>query len=206
MRAAGIPAARFVSVLRSIRPVCSAGIVRLWRYRRHWRRLAGERHTKGARGAQIGGRSVEFLMIRRPYNCKYRPPNAVRAVFTIVGHGSALHARRLQSGGAMLAGAHIVWRVVSCALVPLSAIGASVAEGSSSSGSASPCQTMGETIRNGADCAVVTQHAPLGQSGKLAGLKNGRGKRKASRAGRWSQPRRSGSIPNRGAIEPQAKQ
>jgi len=104
----------------------------------------------------------------------------VQAVFTIVGHGSALHARRLQSGGAMLAGAHIVWRFASCALVPLSAPGASVAGCSSSNGSASHCQTIGEAIRNGADCAVVTQHAPLGQSGKLAGLKSGQGAGKAS--------------------------
>lgn len=189
MRAAGIPAARVVSMLRSIRPVCGAVRRSTLALLPTLAAIAGERHTQGARGARIGGRSVKLLMIRRPYNCKYRSPNAVQAVVSIVGHGSALHARRLQSGGAMLAGAHIVWRVVSCALVPLSAIDASVAEGSSSSGSASPCQTMGETIRNGADCAVVTQHAPLGRSGKLAGLKNGRGKRKASRAGRWSRPR-----------------
>ena len=113
----------------------------------------------------------KFLNIRRtvkPYGCKYSLPNAVRAVFSIVRHGSALHARRLQSGGAMLAGALIVWRFAPCALVPLSAPGASVAGCSSSNGSASPCQTMGEAIRNGASCAVVTQSRPLGQSGKLA--------------------------------------
>lgn len=84
----------------------------------------------------------------------------------------------------MLAGALIVGRVVSCALVPLSAIGASVAESSPESGSTSPCQTMGETIRNGAGCAVVTQSKPLSRSGKLAGLKNGQGKREASQARR----------------------
>lgn len=96
-------------------------------------------------------------IVKYPANCIYRSPNAGQAVFSIVGHGSALHARGLQSGGAVPAGAHIVWRVASCALVPLSAIGASVAKGSPDSGSASPCQTMGETIRNGADSAVVTQ-------------------------------------------------
>lgn len=188
MRAAGIPAARFVSVLRPIRPVCGAVRRSTLALSPTLAAIAGERHTKGARGG--ADRWSERRVFNDPATCIYGLPNAVQAVVSIVGHGSALHARRLQSGGAMLAGAHIVWRVVSCALVPLSAIGASVAEGSSSSGSASPCQTMGETIRNGADCAVVTQHAPLGQSGKLAGLKNGQGKRKASQAGRWSRPRR----------------
>ena len=90
----------------------------------------------------------------------------------------------------------IVWRVVSCALFPLSAIGASVVEGSPESGSTSLCQTMGEAIRNGTRRAVVTQSKPLGQSGKLAGLKNGRGKREANQAGRWSRPRRSAVLPD----------
>lgn len=64
--AATIAAAGFISLLRSIGPVRGAVRRSTLALLPTLAAIAGERHTKGARGAQIDGRSVEFLMIRQP--------------------------------------------------------------------------------------------------------------------------------------------